>query len=82
MKKANFNVFVVAVVAVVLGLFILTGFSIYNSVSMDNISNIDIAYKAITLGGSYYAIGEEGGMYHITQEQWAGLDVPIIAVTK
>ena len=48
-----------------------------------DLSQKQIEYKSIDPAHSdYFAIGKDGTIYTITKEQWAGLEVPIIAETK
>jgi hypothetical protein len=48
-----------------------------------NLDNLQVEYKSIGVeNGKYYAIEKDGDIFTITQEQWAELEVPVIAQTK
>lgn len=62
--------------------FLVAAIANYPITPLD-LSELDIAYKSIGVENSrYYAIEKDGDIFTITQEQWAELDVPVIAETK
>jgi hypothetical protein len=55
----------------------------YYSLYHGDINSLTIQYKSISVDTTkYFAIGKDGTVYGITKEQWAALQVPVIAETK